>query len=362
MEEAPSSTVEPGVADAHSSLVDSNERPLAWWYCTPMVGTLLRVFSAAWGLPEPQIGFLRGIPGEGVHDSTGVDPLSPPSPSSAAPFVFTTDPDALERARRNQRLAAMLLDQSSGGPPHTVLQDHQMREHSLDALILLLRNRSGLESLIPCSPVPTGSNRGLLVGAFHLIQGLVLALLQREAPAHVRAGLALLGGIQWCLSRTLSGHEEDAPQKPLELSEEDNVSALAQLLSILCDVFDCGWEAEGMPLEALLPCKSGIQANPFSTGNSPSSEPSSGPIFVAAQTPLLSPTRTSASPPLAWSGPSNPQKPLLKVEVGLGHRVLVQVLQAWKRLGESGGPGVAVALGRTQWWPRVVMARMHERR
>jgi len=188
-EEVPSTT-----SPSESPQSVASDQASAWWFRTPMVGMLLRVFSASWGLPEPQIGLLGGM------KEQCADGGAPPSPSASAsaPFVFMADPEAVEKARRNQRLAALLIDQS-GGPlaasPHsqTVLQEHQMREHTLDALILLLRNPLGLESLVPCSPSPIGApgiKGGVLVGVFRLLQGLVLALLQREAPAHVRAALA----------------------------------------------------------------------------------------------------------------------------------------------------------------------------
>lgn len=90
-----------------------------WWTRTPLMGTLLRVFSSSWGLPEPQTGLLRG-----ANLGHGSASLSP-SASLSTPFTFTADPEALERARRNQRLAAMLFGQGSDqstSPTHTVLQ------------------------------------------------------------------------------------------------------------------------------------------------------------------------------------------------------------------------------------------------
>ena len=372
-EEVPSTT-----SPSESPQSVASDQASAWWFRTPMVGMLLRVFSASWGLPEPQIGLLGGM------KEQCADGGAPPSPSASAsaPFVFMADPEAVEKARRNQRLAALLIDQS-GGPlaasPHsqTVLQDHQMREHTLDALILLLRNPLGLESLVPCSPSPIGApgiKGGVLVGVFRLLQGLVLALLQREAPAHVRAALALLGAIHWRPSSPLPMEAEvPSPQTPPGGAHDyaDDLAALAHLLGILCDVFDCGWEAERLPLESLVPRSGGGsdkaavagQAHHLVAPTASGGIPPAGPVFMAPQMPLLPPApHAPSSPPLVWAGPAPPPKPLLQVEVGLGHRVLVQVLQAWKRLCESGGPGTALALGRTHWWPRVAMARMHEKR
>ena len=91
------------------------------------------------------------------------------------------------------------------------------------------------------------------MSVFHLRQGLVLALLQSEAPANIRAALDLLGAIHWRPS-SLPKEAEVPSQPPFGTRDYDgDLAALTHLLGILCDVFDCSWEAEQLPLDSMVP-------------------------------------------------------------------------------------------------------------
>ena len=384
----------PGSSSRGPALVTATPAPVPpspWWLTSPVTASLVRVFSCSWGLPPPQVSLLRHSP---------VEPSTPPPP----PFKFGADPAAAEAAMRQQELTALLMghtqEEGQASLAPTVLQDHQTREHALDALLLLLRNPHGLPSLAHCAPLYTlvdpessGTN---IAGAVQLLHGLVMALLHKETPAHVRAAMAILGAIRWrpscdslpdeelpCISSPAAVGDKQGSKVNAGVTESDpGIAALAQLLGLLCDVFDCAWAAEALPSEQLhgggstLAEQGGLRAPAAFTwggggGPAVAAPPSaaSGPVFGTPQTSLLgsSPKASglsaagSSPAPLLWGAAPAP-KPLLQVEVGLGHRVLVQVLQAWRRLSESGGSGVAAALDRTQWWSRIMLAHSHNRR
>ena len=276
------------------------------------------------------------------------------------------------------------------------------------------------------------------------LQGLVETLLGKETPAHIRAAMAVLGAVRCHRQRqpgALRSPSSDvvgdprgyASTSPAALADvvtsttggtgkscggwDEDIAALSRLLDILCQVFDCAWASEGRaPIIAsndLLAVQASAAAPSASFGTSPT------PSFGFPQVSLLNPkeTRGAVSPgepgPFGtlWNTNSQPnvhRKPLVQVEAGVGHRVLVQVLQVWASLGskhhliidskcllhflnthaplhpcllhflnthaplhpcqswkslrDAGGDGVAAALGRTGWLARVNAAKGHDRR
>ena len=250
------------------------------------------------------------------------------------------------------------------------------------------------------------------------LHGLVVALLGKETPAHTRAAMAVLGAVR-CPGFPGLGEagENSAPvadQKRgpgddalslhhagSERGQETDLAALSRLLDLLCQVFDCAWASEGRPsLEEAAAQPRGFEP----LGRRDPGAPGITPVFGFPQVPLLpseasrgsaTGSETSSSAPVWGHVPSTAPKPLLQVEAGVGHRVLIQVLQvrgqvpfgisasdlsfkafpikpsfypsplhikAWKSLREKGGGGVLEALKRTGWWTRIKAAGGHDRR
>ncbi|GAX83723.1 hypothetical protein CEUSTIGMA_g11148.t1 [Chlamydomonas eustigma] len=416
-----------------------------WWlHHTSMINLVLRAFCCAWGLPPPPLSPLPHSSPTSSYDNPEVSQQQ--LPSALLPFTFSSDPAKADLDRMQQKLAMMLLTGGNkcvdisvaASTGMVVLQDHQVKELALDTLILMLRNQHGLSAIAHhyCASwedaahdmgagkaISREENSVPEVLALRMLHRLILEVLMRETPAHIRAALSLLGALRvnafsdaWVMQHEKDGatlKTQPGAQSAEKVSKA--MAAMVELLGVTCDVFDRAWEAEGLSLDGLMnsnhacavttacrqghhhdmdpsSCLKGHQGGTSLFHNSlgketgtvkgdtaefpsmtlhPSTAPKpAGPVFGFPQVTLISPQQQQATSQvpqsvMALSAESAGYKPverLLKVEMGLGHRVLIQVLQAWKRLSEEGGTGVAAALECLPWWPRVMLASLHDRR
>ncbi|KAG1658711.1 hypothetical protein FOA52_005289 [Chlamydomonas sp. UWO 241] len=189
------------------------------------VRVLLRLFCVAWGLPEPQVSLLPPTAGPGGADSQQQQ-------QQQAVFAFSADPSAAASARRIAELGAKL----SGGDAGLLLQEHAVREHALDTLILLLRHPRGLPVIGAAAARRQVPGGGAAQAAAAQLRSLATGLLLRQTPAHTRAALAMLGAVR------AGGTGGD------DGTSSGTAESLGDLLRVLCQVFDCAWASEGLPL------------------------------------------------------------------------------------------------------------------
>lgn len=230
------------------------------------VWPLLRAFSIAWDMPASALQLQLLQPSSGPITGSGTSPPATGDPREAAeaaaaaaagaaagtspPFQFSALP-SVDGAKRNHHPAAGFAGVTSAVGGRPLLQDHQGREQVLDAMLLLLRHPAGLAAVGAAAvasshatasprtsaavglaafqlhspsqgPAPGCLGRcavtcrcGHLVSGLRLLHGLVLALLQRATPAHIRSALALLGAVRCAAAATsppappASGRGED---------------------------------------------------------------------------------------------------------------------------------------------------------
>eukprot|EP00798_Chlamydomonas_sp_ICE-L_P025365 gene25365-11027_t len=170
------------------------------------------------------------------------------------------------------------------------------------------------------------------------------------------------------------------PAQELQAQQQLRREAYADLFNISCHLFDLAWESDceaahssGIQPEAIPDClrfrsfELNIQVaeDCGGIGEAPSSgQPSLSPGDPGpsgdgteqydAVRPFVEPHRCD---PLDV-GSSLSQ---LKVDVGLGYRVLLQVLQGWKHLLDSSCQPAIAALNTTCWWQRASLAIAHDR-
>ena len=203
------------------------------------------------------------------------------------------------------------------------LHDHQFKESALDALIEILRTNAWAQAADQC---------------FAILCTLILALLGKpESIGHTRAALALLGAINL----------------PLGQIHSSMLAQVSVLLDLVADIFDAAWHSEHREDEGPLKAKDlPIPARLDDEGIN---------IFSAVnQVSLLS------LPPMDQAGlhfEFSSKKPVMHVESGLGYRILLQVLQAWRQIFSrcSASQTLLDRLEVTKWRDCVDFATKHTR-
>ena len=202
------------------------------------------------------------------------------------------------------------------------LQDHQIRESSLDALVDLLRSTSWSLASEEC---------------FVKVYKLVMSLLGKaESVGHTRAALALLGAVNI----------------PHEAKTLQSLSPLSILLDLISEIFDAAWLSEHREEEEEAKSK-GTSLHQVNTGST-----QEGPILSPVdQIPLL------LRPPVDQSSFHLSSKPLIRVEEGLGYRIILQVMQAWRQIFSRcrNNQTLLDHLDKTRWMECLTLASKHSR-
>lgn len=205
------------------------------------------------------------------------------------------------------------------------LHDHQIKENALDALIDLLRSNAWIEVAKDQS----------LVSLYTLV---MVLLGKSESVGHTRASIALLGAINL----------PSGPQPSSLLTQ------LSILLELIVDIFNAAWQSEDHSEES----REGAETDP----PPPSLSLEGGGIIYSAvsQVSLLSlPPVNEAKDHFEFSS----KKPVMQVDSGLGYRILLQVIQAWKQIFSRCGasPALLDQLEKTRWRECVKLAAKHSR-
>ena len=306
--------------------------------------------------------------------------------AGVAPAVITTFESAWRVGSCSQAAvpSPMLPDPAADlAAPFAFIQDHQSRELALDTLLLLSSRPLSLQLLGEPSPTDGAQGASTAATADHQPGGgsqtsqvqsmdhssprdasdaeaaalsrllqLVRDLLGHSSAAHLRAGIAILGHVQFagCQGGCQGSAVTTAQQSSGSASEGGCIHL--QWMQLLCDVFDAAWASDRKDDGPEPSPRSDQQPQPSELWQQQQQQqqqqqPGSAPFFLfhpqdgpssssgaQAQAPgfaglmvQVGSTDTAQPGAAAQGGSSNGngEQPLLQLELGLGYRVLVQV-------------------------------------